>query len=451
MIKPKINLGARNFTEGVEYIPFKKVTTVTEDKSVFMVNKLVEEVMQEVDGKRIKKVRKIEKTSKGINVRIGGKSKYSTKSICSNSNPYIVRSDSWHDISVRIGGSGNSGSSRGSRSNDHVSCSGNLQNVQKETRSRCMEPRHTKRTRAGSNQRTECLPTLLPGEVTFRKLRLLKTSLIKYSKIAAIPLATVSTFFLGSLTDRAYAATTNSFFDGQGGSMFQTVTNFFTGQVQNAIPDPIQKIVNWFGEFTTLIENLPKQIGVLSADLMAWIYQLCSDLILKTPLWLFDNDWFFNMCHLFSAVALGAAAVLTIIEGIKRMLSGVKDGRKPFVSQPMEFSTIIKRWSMVAGFTAVVPYVFQKAFQFLNFLSEKISSLGGHTMKAAALSSSFSTIDVIALIAFDIVLISTVIPLLWQNGRRFFDLLTLGVVTPLALVAGYSIHTDIYLTNGGRI
>ncbi|UGO49277.1 hypothetical protein EMILIAHAH_191 [Bacillus phage vB_BanH_Emiliahah] len=298
-----------------------------------------------------------------------------------------------------------------------------------------MEPRHTKRTRAGSNQRTECLPTLLPGEVTFRKLRLLKTSLIKYSKIAAIPLATVSTFFLGSLTDRAYAATTNSFFDGQGGSMFQTVTNFFTGQVQNAIPDPIQKIMNWFGEFTTLIENLPKQIGVLSADLMAWIYQLCSDLILKTPLWLFDNDWFFNMCHLFSAVALGAAAVLTIIEGIKRMLSGVKDGRKPFVSQPMEFSTIIKRWSMVAGFTAVVPYVFQKAFQFLNFLSEKISSLGGHTMKAAALSSSFSTIDVIALIAFDIVLISTVIPLLWQNGRRFFDLLTLGVVTPLALVA----------------
>lgn len=217
--------------------------------------------------------------------------------------------------------------------------------------------------------------------------------------------------------------------------MFQTVTNFFTGQVQNAIPDPIQKIMNWFGEFTTLIENLPKQIGVLSADLMAWIYQLCSDLILKTPLWLFDNDWFFNMCHLFSAVALGAAAVLTIIEGIKRMLSGVKDGRKPFVSQPMEFSTIIKRWSMVAGFTAVVPYVFQKAFQFLNFLSEKISSLGGHTMKAAALSSSFSTIDVIALIAFDIVLISTVIPLLWQNGRRFFDLLTLGVVTPLALVA----------------
>lgn len=64
MIKPKINLGARNFTEGVEYIPFKKVTTVNEAKSVFMVNKLVEEVMQEVDGKRIKKVRKLKKLLK---------------------------------------------------------------------------------------------------------------------------------------------------------------------------------------------------------------------------------------------------------------------------------------------------------------------------------------------------------------------------------------------------
>lgn len=217
--------------------------------------------------------------------------------------------------------------------------------------------------------------------------------------------------------------------------MFQTVTNFFTGQVQNAIPDPIQKIINWFGEFTKLIENLPKAIGQMSADLMAWVYQLCSDLILKTPLWLFDNEWFFNMCHLFSAVALGAATVLTIIEGIKRMLSGVKDGKKSLVSAPMQFSTIIKRWSLVAGLTAVVPYVFQRAFQFLNFLSEKISSLGGDTMKAAALSTTFSTVDVIALIAFDVVLISTVIPLLWQNGRRFFDLLVLGVVTPLALVA----------------
>ncbi|QEG13656.1 putative membrane protein [Bacillus phage vB_BspM_MarvelLand] len=298
-----------------------------------------------------------------------------------------------------------------------------------------MESGHHPRSRAGVDKYSECLPSILPGETSLRQLRLLKTSLIKYAKIATIPVAAISTFFFTSITDRAYAASTNSFFDGQGGSMFQTVTNFFTGQVQNSIPDPIQKIIDWFGEFTKLIENLPKAIGQMSADLMAWVYQLCSDLILKTPLWLFDNEWFFNMCHLFSAVALGAATVLTIIEGIKRMLSGVKDGRKSLVSQPMEFSTIIKRWSMVAGLTAVVPYLFQRAFQFLNFLSEKISSLGGDTMKAAALSTTFSTVDVIALIAFDVVLISTVIPLLWQNGRRFFDLLVLGVVTPLALVA----------------
>lgn len=59
------NIRARKLTEGVEYVPFKKVTVIkTEDESVFMVNNLIEEVMQEVDGKRVKKVKKMKKLLK---------------------------------------------------------------------------------------------------------------------------------------------------------------------------------------------------------------------------------------------------------------------------------------------------------------------------------------------------------------------------------------------------
>ncbi|AHJ87155.1 putative membrane protein [Bacillus phage BCP8-2] len=243
------------------------------------------------------------------------------------------------------------------------------------------------------------------------------------------------------MTDRTYAAVTdmgtdsNSFFDGTGGSMFQGIKSFFTGEPVNVIPNPIQEVIDWFGEFVTLIKGLPLNVGKMSADLMAWVYELCGDLILKTPLWLFSNEWFTNMTLLFSSVALGAVAVLTVIEAIKRMLSGVKDGKRPMVKAPMEFKTIIKRWALVAGLTTVVPFLFQKTFQLLNYISDLLIGMNGKTMATTALSETFGTLDIIALIAFDAVLIGTVIPVLWQNGRRFFDLLVLGITAPLALGA----------------
>lgn len=227
----------------------------------------------------------------------------------------------------------------------------------------------------------------------------------------------------------------NAFFDGTGGSMFQGIKSFFTGEPVSLIPAPIQEVINWFGEFVTLIKELPVNVGKMSADLMAWVYELCGDLILKTPLWLFSNEWFTNMTLLFSSVALGAVAVLTVIEAIKRMFSGVKDGKRPMVKAPMEFKTIIKRWALVAGLTTVVPFLFQKTFQLLNYISDLLIGMNGKTMATTALSETFGTLDIIALIAFDAVLIGTVIPVLWQNGRRFFDLLVLGITAPLALGA----------------
>jgi len=91
MIKPNINLGARNFTEGVEYIPFKKVTeTQAEDKSVFMATNLIEEVVQEVDGKRIKKAKKLKKLLKvamtvlGVSLNTAPKAFAATTAIASS-------------------------------------------------------------------------------------------------------------------------------------------------------------------------------------------------------------------------------------------------------------------------------------------------------------------------------------------------------------------------------
>ena len=184
-----------------------------------------------------------------------------------------------------------------------------------------------------------------------------------------------------------------------------------------------QAVKEWF-------KNLPHNIAEWSVELMAKLYELCSSLILKTPLWLFDNEWFKNTTYKFSLIAIGIVAVLSMIEGIKRMLP--KNRKKP---QPMELIDIGKRWFLAAGAMSVAPFLFQKVFQGLNWLSETLISLGADNMRAAALPDNIKIFDVAILVIFDVLLIATLIPILWKNGRRFFDLLVLGATTPFALTA----------------
>src|SRR5690606_21145860 len=78
-------------------------------------------------------------------------------------------------------------------------------------------------------------------------------------------------------------------------------------------------------------------------------------------------------------------------------------------------------------------------------------SMGGDTIKAVAAFENLGFFDVLTLLVFDAVLIVTIIPVLWQNGRRFFDIMLLGVTTPLALTAwifdGYKKYFDQWWTN----
>ncbi|WP_341323905.1 hypothetical protein NSQ62_08145 [Solibacillus sp. FSL H8-0523] len=193
--------------------------------------------------------------------------------------------------------------------------------------------------------------------------------------------------------------------------------------------NPLQPIIDEWDYVKSFFKNLPHNIGAWSIELMAQLYDLCTSLILKTPLWLFDNDWFKNTTYKFSLLSIGIVSVLTSLEGIKRMLP--KKNKK----QPMELKEIAKRWFLVAGAITATPYLFQKAFQGLNWLSETLISLGADNMRSNALPDKIVPLDVVILLAFDALLITTIIPVLWKNGRRFFDLLILGATTPFALTA----------------
>jgi len=188
------------------------------------------------------------------------------------------------------------------------------------------------------------------------------------------------------------------------------------------IVDDWQAVKGWF-------KNLPHNIAEWSIELMTKIYELATSLILKTPLWLFDNDWFKNTTYKFSLISIGVVSVLTSVEGIKRMLPK-KGGKKP-----MELKDIAKRWFIVSGLMTATPFLFQKAFQGLNWVSETLISMGADTMRDNALPENIKPIDVAILILFDALLITTIIPILWKNGRKFFDLLVLGAISPFALTA----------------
>lgn len=198
--------------------------------------------------------------------------------------------------------------------------------------------------------------------------------------------------------------------------MPESATNFF---------DTLNGIIEW-------CRALPTEIAEMSVNLMSMLYELCATLILKTPLWIFDNEWFSNTTYLFSLISLGIVSVLTIIEGIKRMTAQLKGKR---TSSVMDLKDIARRWFIVAGATTAIPWLFQKFFQVLNYISDFLISMGGDTMTAVSGFENLQLFDVLILIAFDAVLISSIVPILWQNGRRFFDIMVLGVTTPLALTA----------------
>lgn len=208
-----------------------------------------------------------------------------------------------------------------------------------------------------------------------------------------------------------------------------------TPAASHLVPQPITALASSINSMIDWFQNLPNNIFKMSIDLMSWLYQLCSDLIMKTPLWIFDNDWFSNTTLMFSSISVGIVTTLTVLEGMKCMLSGLKHQKMFKIPTGMDIKEIAKRWFLVAGLTTAVPFLWKTAFKCLNWVSDCLIKMGADNMKGVTMTGHWAALDVVTMIAFDIILIGTIIPVLWQNGRRFFDLIVLGVITPLALTA----------------
>jgi hypothetical protein len=184
-------------------------------------------------------------------------------------------------------------------------------------------------------------------------------------------------------------------------------------------------ITGYFMKLFDWINNLPVSVPKMTADLLTTLYHFLSKIILQTPLFIFNNPYLKNTSLTFALISISLVTVFTIFEAFMQMLN----------KKHTPFKTILKRWLIVASVSGFVPFAFESGFNFLNKLSDAISHIGlnGGNSNGLIYGEKIGWFDTLVIILFDLTAISMLIPICLQAGRRWWDLLCLCAISPLAL------------------
>jgi hypothetical protein len=182
----------------------------------------------------------------------------------------------------------------------------------------------------------------------------------------------------------------------------------------------IMKAIDWFN-------NLPVSIPKMTADLLTSIFHFLSKIVLQTPLFIFNNPYLKNTSLTFALISITLVTIFTVFEAFMQMIN----------EKHTDFHTIAKRWLIVASVSGFMPFAFETGFGFLNKLTDAISSMGmnGGNSNGLIYGEKMGWFDTLVIILFDLTAISMLIPICLQAGRRWWDLLCLCAISPLALSA----------------
>lgn len=198
-----------------------------------------------------------------------------------------------------------------------------------------------------------------------------------------------------------------------------------TVNVWLSIGNTINSIQQWF-------INLPENIIRFSIDLLAFIFDLITKIVLVTPTFIFNNSYSNNLSTTLAVLSIIIVTALTMIESIKKIINN-----KYFKVSYTNYSDILKRWAVACIGVGFAPFAFEQTFKILNWLSNAISNLAlsGMQLSETVKTLTLSTGDAIVLLLFDIVVLALMIPIALQNGRRWWNLFCLSSITPLSLTA----------------
>jgi hypothetical protein len=204
---------------------------------------------------------------------------------------------------------------------------------------------------------------------------------------------------------------------------------------------PLTRIMpEWFKEIMIYIMASFNDVTHSSIQfIFKHIYKFVTEVVLYTPQWIFDNDWFSSVVSKYSTVSIACVIVFAMIEGIKRMckLSHTK------------FTDTLKKLPLALGISAATPYIFTHGLKLLNKTTEMILKLSSETLtntdvSVVATSLIFEPINILMMIIFLIVVAVLCIPMVLFHARRWFDLTVLGILTPLAMSAWLFESTQSY-------
>lgn len=173
------------------------------------------------------------------------------------------------------------------------------------------------------------------------------------------------------------------------------------------------------------LKDIKQHIYQWSLDLLSFTYETLINIVLHTPLFLFNNSFVKNTSITFSIVSISIVILLTIFEMIMKMLN----------KKHTDFKNIMKRFPLAIALTGFSPFLFEQAFKIINKLTKGISHVGGVTLSGDSFANlvTVGEIDVLILLLFDITLLGLLIPVFLQQGRRWWSLFCLSAISPLAM------------------
>jgi hypothetical protein len=198
---------------------------------------------------------------------------------------------------------------------------------------------------------------------------------------------------------------------------------------------------DWFKEIIIYITSVFTQFTHNAVQhTFAAIYKFLSTIVLWTPEWLFSDAWFSDAIIKFSAVNMGIVIILIMIQGIKRILR----------MKHTKLSEITKKLPIAITVSAATPILFNWGVKLLNKLTKFIISLGSGEMTTNTAYSVFSStlmfepVNVLFMLVFLLITGYMFIPMALYHGRRWFNLLIQGILTPFAMTAFLFKETEHY-------
>ncbi|MFB7141986.1 hypothetical protein ACFCYN_20230 [Gottfriedia sp. NPDC056225] len=151
--------------------------------------------------------------------------------------------------------------------------------------------------------------------------------------------------------------------------------------------------------------------------------------VIYTPVFLFNNAYFTNLLLKFGALSMGLITSLTMLEGLKRILN----------KSTMSYRQLLQRLPIVMALTGFAPLLIVEGMKLLSYLTNLILQFGvSLTENVNPLGERPVTglMDTILYVAFVILFGYNLVPILLSHGRRWFNVLSLTLLTPIAML-GY--------------